>query len=117
MPYILPRWPQCLFPHINPINNELSGVQLQRITVPPPDIHAEPTPASTAAFDTQQELLWVGNEYVSVWPAYLTKDDAHEATIGAHYFLLWPGAAEIYLVLGAPIPSTWRRRGQAIALP
>lgn len=39
--------------------------QLHRITVPPPDIHSEPTPATTVAFDTQQELLWVGNEYVS----------------------------------------------------
>ena len=42
-------------------------IQLHRIIVPPPDITSEPTPATTVAFDTQQELLWVGNEYVSVW--------------------------------------------------
>ena len=41
-------------------------IKLHRITVPPADNHSEPTPATSVAFDTQQELLWVGNEYVSV---------------------------------------------------
>ena len=39
--------------------------QIHRITVPPPEARDIPTPASALAFDTQQELLWVGNEYVS----------------------------------------------------
>lgn len=39
--------------------------QIHRIAIPPPRFHYSPTPASTLAFDTQQELLWVGNEYVS----------------------------------------------------
>lgn len=39
--------------------------QVHRITIPPPEARDIPTPASTLAFDTQQELLWVGNEYVS----------------------------------------------------
>ena len=39
--------------------------QVHRITVPPPGLHELPTPASAIAFDTQQELLWIGNEYVS----------------------------------------------------
>jgi hypothetical protein len=41
--------------------------QVNRITIPPNTAHDLPTPASTIAFDTQQELLWVGNEYVSVF--------------------------------------------------
>ncbi|MCJ1380114.1 poly(A)-specific ribonuclease [Xylographa soralifera] len=45
-------------------------VQLHRITVPPPDIASEPTPATTVAFDTQQELLWVGNEYGRITSFY-----------------------------------------------
>ena len=39
--------------------------KVHRITIPPPGLHEPPTPASTVAFDTQQELLWIGNEYVS----------------------------------------------------
>lgn len=39
--------------------------KVTRIGLPPPGIHAMPTPVSTLAFDTQQELLWTGNEYVS----------------------------------------------------
>lgn len=45
-----------------------NGTVLQKVTrigLPPPGIHAMPTPVSTLAFDTQQELLWTGNEYVS----------------------------------------------------
>jgi len=68
--YALSRSPRY-FPYINPITNTIPGFQLQRITVPPPDVHAEPTPASTVAFDTQQELLWVGSEYVSVCTAHV----------------------------------------------
>ena len=31
--------------------------------MPPPSAHDLPTPARALAFDTQQELLWVGNDY------------------------------------------------------
>ena len=57
--------------------NSFLSTQLQRITVPPPDVHAEPTPASTVAFDTQQELLWVGNEYVGVLYCKMSQDYEH----------------------------------------
>ena len=47
--------------------------QINSITVPPPgrqelplDSNSVVFPASTLAFDTQQELLWIGNEYVSL---------------------------------------------------
>ncbi|KAK5014877.1 poly(A)-specific ribonuclease [Cryomyces antarcticus] len=37
--------------------------QVARIVLPPPGPQALPTPATTLAFDTSQELLWAGNEY------------------------------------------------------
>lgn len=40
--------------------------ELSRIAVPPPSALAMPTPATTIAFDDVMELLWVGNEYVSI---------------------------------------------------
>ena len=39
--------------------------QICRIVIPPA-ADGQPLPASTLAFDTQQELLWVGNEAVSL---------------------------------------------------
>jgi len=35
------------------------------IGIPPPGPHALPTPVATLAFDTSQELLWAGNDFVS----------------------------------------------------
>ena len=66
MPYIDPHMLGTCQSRLSSFTDFLLRAQLQRITVPPPDVHAEPTPASTVAFDTQQELLWVGNEYVGV---------------------------------------------------
>lgn len=40
--------------------------ELSRIPVPAPSSHALPTIATTIAFDDVSELLWVGNEYVSL---------------------------------------------------
>lgn len=40
--------------------------QLSQIPLPPPGPHAMPTPATTVAFDTHQDLLWAGNDYVSL---------------------------------------------------
>ncbi len=40
--------------------------ELSRIPVPPPSVHGLPTIATTVAFDDVSELLWTGNEYVSV---------------------------------------------------
>ena len=36
---------------------------MHRVTVPPPSPYDQPTPATTLAFDFQQELLWIGNEF------------------------------------------------------
>ena len=41
--------------------DELAIVQL-----PPPGLHHATTPVATFAFDTSQELLWTGNDYVRV---------------------------------------------------
>lgn len=40
--------------------------ELLRIPMPPPSAHALPTIATTVAFDDVMELLWTGNEYVSL---------------------------------------------------
>jgi hypothetical protein len=38
--------------------------QVALIPHPGPGPHAHPTPVTALAFDTSQELLWTGNEYV-----------------------------------------------------
>ncbi|OAR02912.1 hypothetical protein LLEC1_04548, partial [Akanthomyces lecanii] len=38
--------------------------EVARIQFPPPGLHALPTPVTTMMFDTSQELLWTGNDYV-----------------------------------------------------
>jgi hypothetical protein len=40
--------------------------QVQRVQHPGPGVNALPTPVTALAFDTQQDLLWAGNQYVSV---------------------------------------------------
>ncbi|MCJ1313152.1 poly(A)-specific ribonuclease [Agyrium rufum] len=44
--------------------------EVHRITIPPPRTDELPTPATAIAFDTQQELLWIGNEYGRVQSFY-----------------------------------------------
>lgn len=39
--------------------------EVSQVAVPPPGPHLLPTNATTMAFDDSQELLWVGNEFVS----------------------------------------------------
>lgn len=39
-------------------------VQLAVIQLPPPGPHLAPTQVAAFAFDTSQELLWTGNEFV-----------------------------------------------------
>jgi hypothetical protein len=41
------------------------SIQLAIVQLPPPGPHHPPTQIATFAFDTTQELLWTGNEYVS----------------------------------------------------
>lgn len=38
--------------------------QVTRAQFAPPGPHALPTPVTTMTFDTIQELLWTGNEFV-----------------------------------------------------
>ncbi|RYP44071.1 hypothetical protein DL768_009430 [Monosporascus sp. mg162] len=47
--------------------------EVARIPLPPPGLRALPTPVTTLAFDTSQELLWVGNEYGRVSSFYGTE--------------------------------------------
>jgi PAB-dependent poly(A)-specific ribonuclease subunit 2 len=46
--------------------------EVTRLALPPPGIHAVPTPIAAMAFDTGQELLWAGNEYGRVSSFYST---------------------------------------------
>jgi hypothetical protein len=50
------------------------------------------------AFDSSQELLWAGNEYVR--PPVEPRSGAH-VRVGQSLFILWCRAAEIYLLQGA----------------
>lgn len=45
---------------------EADWEEVSRAAVPVPGPHMLPTVASTIAFDDEQELLWTGNEYVSL---------------------------------------------------
>jgi PAB-dependent poly(A)-specific ribonuclease subunit 2 len=40
--------------------------EVSRVAVPAANSHTLPTIATTIAFDDVQDLLWVGNEYVSL---------------------------------------------------
>lgn len=44
--------------------------QVSRLLLPSPGANAIPTPIATFLFDTNQELLWVGNEYGRVSSFY-----------------------------------------------
>lgn len=48
--------------------------EVSRIPVPPPNPHVLPTIATTIAFDDLQELLWAGNEFVSLIPSKILWD-------------------------------------------
>ncbi|KAL3422025.1 PAB-dependent poly(A)-specific ribonuclease subunit PAN2 [Phlyctema vagabunda] len=51
--------------------------EVARLALPPPGIHAVPTPIETASFDTHQELLWAGNGYGRVTSFYGTDLQRH----------------------------------------
>ena len=44
---------------------EADWSETARLTLPGPSPNAPSTPITAFAFDTAQELLWTGNEYVS----------------------------------------------------
>ena len=68
--------------------------QLYRIVLPSASAHELPTPASTLAFDTRQELLWVGNEYVSgyTWIAIVLH---LISSLGTRHFFQWTRVTKI----------------------
>jgi len=47
-----------------------SVFQVSRLLLPPPGAHAAPTPVVALSFDTNQELLWVSNQYGRVTSFY-----------------------------------------------
>ena len=61
-----PRVPDCNTARTLGHDADIDYRQVARVLLPPPGghPHAIPTPVATLAFDTSQELLWAGNEYV-----------------------------------------------------
>lgn len=51
--------------------------EVARLALPPPGRHAVSTPVATMAFDTTQELCWVGNDYGRVTSFYGTELQRH----------------------------------------
>ena len=59
------------------------------IGIPPPGPHALPTPVATLAFDTSQELLWAGNDFVSDVPSFYEVANWELKRRLAHVLVLW----------------------------
>ncbi len=80
--------------------------QVQQLQLPPPEggaLYDPKQPAPAFAFDTQQELLWVGNESVSdyMWNQW---DFQLNSRIGPDNFVLRRRSTKIYLASGTSIP-------------
>lgn len=93
---------------------ELMTWQVARISLPPPAPHAPATPVNSFAFDTSQELIWAGNEYVSqnpgvgvnIYDILLFKRPLRSAAavadmerlLGEGHIISWGRAPSIYLL-------------------
>lgn len=72
--------------------------QVQQLQLPPPEgglLYDPKQSAPALAFDTQYELLWVGNESVSSFSVSLDVS-LNAASTGQDNFILWPRPTEIY---------------------
>ena len=77
-------WEEVCFNHFSSTcpSHEINGgaallaianhLQLSRITLPPAVVGHAPTPVTTMAFDTAQELLWAANSFGRVMSFYST---------------------------------------------
>ncbi|KXJ89786.1 ubiquitin carboxyl-terminal hydrolase-domain-containing protein [Microdochium bolleyi] len=92
--------------------------EIARIPLPPPGVRAHPTPVSTLAFDTAQELLWAGNQYGRVTSFYghellkYTSFKAHTSQDGPVHQLLFNDKGVI--AVGSKSVHMAARRGGAI---
>ncbi|KAI1336970.1 PAB-dependent poly(A)-specific ribonuclease subunit PAN2 [Xylariaceae sp. FL0016] len=92
--------------------------EVARIPFPPPGLRANITPVATLAFDTNQELLWTGNEYGRVSSFYGTKLQpytsfkAHTSQDGAVRQILFNDKGVV--VLGSRSVHMANRRGLAL---
>lgn len=88
--------------------------EVSRIAVPPPSPHVLPTIATAIAFDDLQELLWAGNEYVSIVHGMLNVLSANMELQGTNHFFLRARASKVHLNTGA---SGVRRRRTTVPIP
>ena len=79
--------------------------QVQQLQLPPPEeglLYDPKQSAPALAFDSQNELLWVGNESVSNSSASLGVSLKAVST-GQDNFILWRRPTEVYVPSGASI--------------
>lgn len=93
---------------------EADWSETARLTLPGPSPNAPSTPITAFAFDTAQELLWTGNEYVSEDRFPFRAPDPSRCSsasvrllapelafsdfeVGASDFVLWSRAAEVHV--------------------
>ena len=88
------------------------GSKVARTLLPPPAGLVAPTPVATLAFDTHQELLWAGNEYVcSSLECCVAVSICLTCSEGPRYIILRHGYAAVHVLQGA----SYRRRARTPA--